>query len=379
MRLVISGYFGYGNVGDEALLSGMLTALRRAGSIDPVVLSGDPEATRSLHGVEAVSRNHPRVMWRVLRQADLLISGPGGLIQDRTSARSSLYYLGVIEMAYRAGVPVYLYAQGFGPLRRPWLKRAAGASLKRIRGAGVRDEASRNLLLEIGVPGERVTYTADAAFALSPADPQESAKTLAEVGIEKERQRLIGVVWRQPLADSRVDPQRFRQSAGDAIGHFARRLGAKVVVLPFHPAYDLTEVREFAAVVAGVGAEVVVLDEKAPEPPNPSRLLATVGGMDLMVCVRFHGLVFSALSGMPAVGIAYDPKVHHLAEELQVPRLLASNDLVGLSDALVQAWEERASLSGRMVARAEEFRKRAYEEGRRALAMAAGTGEVGSV
>ena len=190
MRLLLSGYYGCGNAGDESVLEGALTALRRAGRVETTVLSGDPEATRALHGVQAVSRGDPRAIWRALGLADLLISGGGGLIQDRTSARSSLYYLGIIEMAQRAGVPVYLYSQGVGPLRRRWLRRVVGHSLRRVKGAGVRDEASGKLLEEIGVPGELITVTADAAFALRPPGPEESRKALAAIGVDAGQARL---------------------------------------------------------------------------------------------------------------------------------------------------------------------------------------------
>lgn len=366
MRLVISGYYGFGNAGDEALLAGMLEALRRAGSVEPLVLSGDPEATRAMHGVEAAPRDDPRAVWRALGQADMLISGGGGLIQDRTSARSSLYYLGVIELAHRAGVPVYLYAQGVGPLRRPWLRKTAGVALRRVRGAGVRDEASRALLEELGVPAERIQVTADPAFALSPPDPAKQEEALRRAGIDDRHRPLLGVVWRRPFAEDGVNPERCRQSAGDVIGRFARRLGATVVVLPFHPALDDEEAEAFARAVSAAGAEAAVVGGLL----DPWRLLALVGGLDLLVCVRFHGLVFAALTGKPAVAVAYDPKVRHLAEALGVPWVAPANDLATLDGPLTRAWDERGGLSGTMLARAGEFRERALAEGAQAFSLA---------
>ena len=194
-----------------------------------------------------------------------------------------------------------------------------------------------------------------------------------------------------------VDPEAFRRAAGAAVGHFARRLGAKVVVLPFHPALDRSEAYEFARVTSEAGAESVVFDpcdgesgDAAESDTNRGRtwgrgrgetgqvdhrrLLALVGGMDLLLCVRFHGLVFSALSGRPAVAVAYDPKVHHLAESLGVPWLVPGVDSSLLTQALVEAWEQRETLSKALFERAEEFRTRAFAEGVRALACAKGQG-----
>ena len=299
------------------------------------------------------------------------------MIQDRTSARSSLYYLGVIEMAYRAGVPVYLYSQGVGPLRRRWLRRMTGVCLRRVRGAGVRDEASGRLLAEIGVAPERIALTADAAFALRPADREESSEALAGIGIEAGKQRLIGVVWRRPIVErpadgEAVDPEAFRLAAGAAVGHFARQHEAKVIVMPFHPTFDRHEAHGFARATSEAGAEALVFDPDGAEQLGHRRLLALVGGMDLLLCVRFHSLVFSALLGTPAVAIAYDPKVRHLAESLGVPWLMPEDDPAVLTGALAKAWEQRTSLSHTLLEKANAFRARAYDEGVRALAMAAG-------
>ncbi|HLS90479.1 MAG TPA: polysaccharide pyruvyl transferase CsaB, partial [Limnochordia bacterium] len=64
MRVVVSGYYGFGNTGDEAVLRGLITALRRAGSVEITVLSGNPRETRALHGVEAVDRYSLAAIWK---------------------------------------------------------------------------------------------------------------------------------------------------------------------------------------------------------------------------------------------------------------------------------------------------------------------------
>ena len=54
-RVLLSGYYGFGNLGDEALLSGLSGALQRRG-VSVTVLSADPAATRASHGVSARHR-----------------------------------------------------------------------------------------------------------------------------------------------------------------------------------------------------------------------------------------------------------------------------------------------------------------------------------
>src|SRR5690606_9103035 len=105
---------------------------------------------------------------RELRRAGLFVSGGGGLIQDRTSRRSALYYLGLIGLAQRMGVQTYLYAQGVGPVTTTCVRAAARIVLPGVAGAGARDRASARALTGLGVRSERVHVTADAAFALPP-------------------------------------------------------------------------------------------------------------------------------------------------------------------------------------------------------------------
>ena len=54
MRVVLCGYYGMGNGGDEALLASLLQML--PSQVKPVVLSGDPEQTAQCYGVEAYHR-----------------------------------------------------------------------------------------------------------------------------------------------------------------------------------------------------------------------------------------------------------------------------------------------------------------------------------
>src|SRR5574341_1475992 len=167
MRVVVSGYYGFGNAGDEAVLAAMLAALRaRLPQAAVVVLSGDPPRTRRLHCVAAASRTFGAL--RAIAGADLVISGGGSLVQDITSARSALYYLGILGLATILARATMVYAQGIGPVRRWWIRALAGRIFNRVTLITVRDEDSGRLLGDLGVRGP-THLVADPALALSPA------------------------------------------------------------------------------------------------------------------------------------------------------------------------------------------------------------------
>ena len=168
-RVVVSGYYGFDNVGDEAVLAGTIEALRcfRPG-IEIAVLSANPEATARAHDVRAIPRGRPRDLLQALRRCDLCLSGGGSLFQDVTSWRSPWYYLGVLALAQRLGRPTAVYAQGMGPLRGRIVRQAAARLLDAVEIITLRDQASLAVLDRWGVRRPPVVLAADPALLLRP-------------------------------------------------------------------------------------------------------------------------------------------------------------------------------------------------------------------
>ena len=76
MNIVVSGYYGSKNGGDEAMLASMLEVLREEiPDLSATVISINPEYTKKRHHVEAVERREIRTIIKKIRAADLLISG----------------------------------------------------------------------------------------------------------------------------------------------------------------------------------------------------------------------------------------------------------------------------------------------------------------
>ncbi len=84
MRVLLSGYYGFGNLGDEALLEVIVAQLRtRFPALTIDVLSATPEATASKFGVEATARWNPRLVREAIERSDVVLSGGGGLLAER--------------------------------------------------------------------------------------------------------------------------------------------------------------------------------------------------------------------------------------------------------------------------------------------------------
>ena len=133
-RVALSGYYGFDNAGDEAVLSGLVKNLYGCG-IDMnciTALSIAPASTSADHGIESAHRYRPADLIRTLSQCDLLLSGGGSLLQDVTSAHGIFYYLAVVRAAQLMGKRTMFVAQGLGPLIRPASRKLVAAVANKL-------------------------------------------------------------------------------------------------------------------------------------------------------------------------------------------------------------------------------------------------------
>lgn len=364
-RIAVSGYYGCGNTGDEAVLAGILEGFQRRAGVPPesfCVLSADPESTARLHGVRSAHRMRLGEVRSALLRSDLLLSGGGSLLQDTTSLRSLAYYVWIIRLALAAGRPVMLYAQGVGPLRRSASRFLTRIAARRARCITVRDQESAALLRAIGVSQPQPEVTADPAFALSPAPPERARAILAAAGAPADAP-LIGFAFRPWPAGAGFPGELAR-----AVERAAKDCGAHPVLIPFQPPGDLA-LAEAVARAAGVPATVL------REQRTPGEMLGVTACLEGLLAMRLHALIFAAVSGVPSVAAAYDPKVGHLMR-----RLGRSGDALELAGfrgeeagaRLAERVVQRETLSADLRARAREMAALSLVNVDRALAVCGG-------
>jgi polysaccharide pyruvyl transferase CsaB len=342
MRTVLlSGYYGFDNAGDEAVLAGLLAGIRQSlPDVRPVVLSGDPTGTSTMHGVETVPRMDMRAVTAALRRADLLISGGGSLLQDVTSWRSPLYYLHIIDQARRLRVPTVFLAQGVGPLQRPLIRWLVRRTLQHVTTMTVRDTDSASLLQEMGVTTP-VTVTADAAF-LMPT--RESARVGNWWNVRVGERPALGVALR-PWGGGGGDALPWL-SVAEALRSFAEVTEARLVFLPLQPERDLPLAQKVATVI---GEQACVLDLGA----SPWEMAGIVARCDSLLAMRLHALIFAVAAGVPALGLSYDPKVTSFCREagLPEPAQVAALDVADLAARLRTLWAARVAIRTAMAPR----------------------------
>ena len=163
MRVLVAGWIGSTNLGDELVFAGMRELLERRG-IRPVAVSQDPVATRTDHGVNAVSGIDPYAITRAIGQADAVILGGGGLLQDDSSVLNLPFHLSRVALAGGRGTPFAGVGLGVGGLSTTFGRGLVRRAMRSAVAISVRDQPSAELLAEVGVPG--AVLAADTAFAL---------------------------------------------------------------------------------------------------------------------------------------------------------------------------------------------------------------------
>ncbi|NLA58409.1 MAG: polysaccharide pyruvyl transferase CsaB [Firmicutes bacterium] len=306
INFIISGYYGFGNIGDEAVLAGMLQQLRTiAPSSRCIVLSGDPARTAAEHGVEAIHRLDIKALWSALRQGTVFISGGGTLFQDVTSSRSLYYYLLMVVLARAFGLPVIVYGQGIGPFRSRW-NRLLTLQILRLAGLViVRDRGAYEQLLAWGFDGKRLCLGADPALTLR-VQPHRSSKSLLRRALGHrflpEKPVLLVSLRPWPYLDASLP------AVAGALDQLSRR-GWQVVFVPLQLAADYPVCQRC----------VELMVEEAflwSMPLTVQETLDLLGEADYCLGMRLHALILAAVHRVPMLGLAYDPKVESFLKEL---------------------------------------------------------------
>ena len=299
--IIISGYYGLGNSGDEALLKSIISDIK---SINPDItitaLSGNAKLTEKLYGIKTISRTNPFLILREFRKAKLLLSGGGTLIQDATSTKSLIYYLGLISLAKKMGMKVMLYANGMGPIKDKNIKRVHKV-LNEVELITLRENTSLDEIKRCSITNPRVVITADPAFNLVPSPMQSADKILKEYGINEE-EKIVAVSVRECSGIG----ENFEEELANALDVIAQ-MGYFPVFIPMQMKTDLDI---SLRVAAKMKENSKIIDCEL----SVSDMLSIIGRCSIACGMRLHMLIFASVMNVPMAGIAYDPKIKGFME-----------------------------------------------------------------
>lgn len=298
-RVLISGYIGFQNFGDDAILGLLVKYLKRQ-NCNITALSSDPESTRRNYKISAVNyMNIFQIIFSIL-DTNVVISGGGSLIQNGTGTLSLLYYLFIIAFAKLTGRKVIIFAQGIGPVYGKFWQWVTKRVLKGCDLILVRDIFSQRILKKWGISSR---YVIDPVWDLRVP--------------ELDNQRCVGVQLRNYRF---LHPTLIKELAKYIGVYFGDR---KIKIFSFQNSQDSNLAYQFEywlkAQCADIKTEVVI-------PTSHRHLLEEFSHLEYLFAMRYHAVLIALKMGIKVLPISYDVKVQNLAMEFNIPYVEAAEE-----------------------------------------------------
>jgi polysaccharide pyruvyl transferase CsaB len=320
LPLLLCGYYGEHNLGDDALLEVLLS--QRPADTAVIVTAHDELQVQQRHDVATVNRRSLKAVLKALGRSRALVLGGGSLLQDSTSFNSLLYYAALICAARLQGKPVLLWGQGLGPLRRRRSRALVRALLPLVQAIRWRDRASADLAASLG---RREPYGSDPVWA-SESQPWGGSGGPIVVCF-RPTPLLDADGWRPYL---------------QALADLAETTAREVIWVPFHAEQDHTL---FADLVrTGAMPEALARRSRQVSAQTPREARAMFATAGLVIAMRLHGLILAAVSGAPVAALSYDPKVQAAAADLGCP--CQNLDQAPQAPVLLSAWQAQLDRPG---------------------------------
>lgn len=304
LSAVISGYYGFGNSGDEAILKSIVRDFKiHDPNIRITALSNNADKTGHEYGINSINRLNLIDISKMIKQSDLFVSGGGSLLQDVTSTRSLLYYLFIIKIALHYKKKIMLYANGVGPINSQGNIKRVNKIINEVDLITLREEHSFKLLKKIGVNKPKTIVTADPVLTTKPADMDTVTKIFAKEGIESES-KLIGVNIRDWKYDS-----------GNSLSESLEYIYDKHNLIPLFIPMSAGDFETIKYYTAKLDIPFKILSKVY----LPEELIGIIERLVMVIAMRLHTLIYSSIAVTPMVGLIYDPKVKGYLEYIGQP------------------------------------------------------------
>lgn len=293
-NVVISGYYGFKNFGDEAILSILNDHFKKLGAKITVITS-NPEYTQKKDTVETVKTFDIKNIIKVLNNSDVLVSGGGSLLQDVTSIKSLIYYSFIIFLALIMRKKVLIFAQGIGPLNSKISQFIVKNLLKHASFVSVRDEKSLKLLTDWKINAKLVC---DPIFSIEIPN------------VEKEDKLII-----QLRSFATLNDEFLEKLAQNINMNFAN---SKIEILSLQDCLDKEVCEQFNKRLKNANPNINTTLKTDLE---PKEIIRTISSAKYLIAMRFHAILTGVKAGVKTLAINYDTKVENLAKEFELPIL----------------------------------------------------------
>ena len=296
-KVLVFGGYGTSNVGDDAILAGLLSSLPEG--VEPTVVSMNPQETARIHGVYAVAPL--RAPLELLTHSAVIIGG-GGIFSGHMGQMSKL--LPVMSLAAKLlRKRVAYYGVGVYDSTPGWVQKTLRFALRKANLVTVRDTPSNKTLDKLGVKHEQKP---DLATLLQPK-PALPNSAMERSMVRNEGRPVVGLCL--TATDTALG-----ESVTRAIPEVMRQIPeADFIFIPMsqHPVINSHNDLMMAMSIQESAPRMRILDGYH----HPGMIMDAIGKLDAAVCMRFHAMVFADRMGTPIVPISYAEKTQSWLKE----------------------------------------------------------------
>lgn len=337
-KIAIHGFYGHGNLGDEAILKALLQEFGKFSNIKVVVFSRNPKQVSATHGVGCLPE---RGRWSVLRRiwkikmSDLFVLGGGGLLKDYGKDSSDVRrWLGLLQLAKRLNVKTALLAVGVENIRYDESRKIIKNVLDKVNLITVRDHISKDVLMDVGIANEIKVVTDPAVLlANSNAGGIKEFTSSPKVIICVRHWFDKGFYIEKPEIN-----ENFLRSLSVAADFLIEHYNAKIEFIPFRTtSYDDDRIVAKHVVSYMKHKDRTFLHSRAPD---VDEFIEMVKQSSLVIGMRLHSLILATSVGVPVIGLAYMPKVEGYMDSIGQREYsldletITSEKLIGLIESI---------------------------------------------
>lgn len=303
---LISGYYGYKNSGDDALLLAISNELKkRKSDVRIAVLSANPKETKRIYRIDAINRFNIFKIIGTLKKSKVMLSGGGSLMQDETSSKSLWYYSCILKLSKKMGLKVMQISNGIGPIN----KKSNRHLVKNIMNKYVdiitlREEKSLKELENMGVKTPKI-LTSDLAMTIDGSSRKELEKVFLLENIDKKDYICVS------MRDWKNNPKYFEEEIAKVCDYIYEKYNLGIIFIPMQ-----------------YPADIAISKRIAGKMKNPSHIISghistenaigIIREARIVLAMRLHSLIYGVSMNTPVVAIKYDPKIDGFMEYIDL-------------------------------------------------------------
>jgi len=314
--IILSGYYGFMNIGDDALLDSIINNLKSIEhDLKILILSRNPIETTKIIGVDSISRFNLFNIISTMLRSDLFIYGGGTLIQESTSTRSLLYYLGTMYLAKLLGLKTMLYANGVMLLKKKFNIMVTRFVMNKIDLITLRENTSLLPIKALNISKPRILITADPAVTTYPCSKEKVLEIFKKESIPLNK-KYIGICVR--------DWKGYENTFSKVIASFLETLYKEQEIIPVFIPMQRKYIDDFQLsknIAKLLSVESYILSQYY----SAEETMGVIGEMNVLLGMRLHSLIFATCCTVPPIALVYEPKVSSFMDYVDLHPLIAGN------------------------------------------------------